>query len=49
MLYFGSKIAQSVGVKMETQIENAPAVAVDTARAAPNVSTAMARAGLPWV
>jgi len=46
MLYLGYRIALAVGVKIETGIEHALAVAVDTLRAALAVSTAMARAAL---
>jgi len=46
MLYLGYEIALSVGVKIETRIEHALAVAVDTVRAALSVSTATAKAAL---
>jgi len=46
MLYLGSEIALAVGVKIETRIEPALAVAVDTVRAALTVSTATASAAL---
>jgi len=45
MLYLGSKIALAMGIKIDTRIEPALAVAVNTVRAALTVSTAMARAG----
>jgi len=46
MLYLGYKIALAVGVKIETRIEHALAVAVDMVRADLAVSTATARAAL---
>jgi len=46
MLNLGYKIALAVGVKIETWIERALTVAVDTDRAALTVSTATDRAAL---
>jgi len=46
MLYLGYEIALAVGVKIETRIEHALAVAVNTVRAALAVSTATAKAAL---
>jgi len=46
MLYLGYKIALAVGVKIETRIEHALAVAVNTISAALAMSTATVRAAL---